>query len=225
MAELIIKVRQRSTVVPEKAILPLRDRSSGVWIKNTEASRRWAPLDPFLSSIPTFIHRDVYDSIHAHALKGVPDEIGGALLGHWSVDGNRYFLTIAYVLHLHQGPWCGRTRLIFPHEFVWALDRFVQELKVQDPTVLRLGLYHSHPGYGVFLSSTDLRMLAGFFNEPWHTAMVVDPYSGDEGLFFRRDNRIAPRGALYVLRPREIETPPRRRVAFSNEFLEAGGRA
>lgn len=34
---------------------------------------------------------------------------------------------------------------------------------------------HSHPGYGCFLSSTDVNTQRKYFNEPYHYALVIDP--------------------------------------------------
>ncbi|MBI5036549.1 Mov34/MPN/PAD-1 family protein [Candidatus Micrarchaeota archaeon] len=42
---------------------------------------------------------------------------------------------------------------------------------------------HSHPGYGCFLSATDLRTQKDFFNEPFHVALVVDPVRGEKKFF------------------------------------------
>lgn len=38
-----------------------------------------------------------------------------------------------------------------------------------------VGWYHSHPGHGCFLSSTDIATQKGMFDRPYHTALVVDP--------------------------------------------------
>ncbi len=38
-----------------------------------------------------------------------------------------------------------------------------------------VGWYHSHPGHGCFLSSTDISTQKGMFDKPYHTALVVDP--------------------------------------------------
>jgi proteasome lid subunit RPN8/RPN11 len=38
-----------------------------------------------------------------------------------------------------------------------------------------VGWYHSHPGYGCFMSATDVETHRGSYNEPYHLALVVDP--------------------------------------------------
>lgn len=49
-----------------------------------------------------------------------------------------------------------------------------------------VGWAHSHPGYGCFLSSTDLRTQKAFFNERYHIALVCDPKT-DECKAFKLD--------------------------------------
>ena len=46
-----------------------------------------------------------------------------------------------------------------------------------------LGWFHSHPGYGVFLSGMDMFIENNFFNLPYQVAYVVDPLSGKDGFF------------------------------------------
>ena len=38
-----------------------------------------------------------------------------------------------------------------------------------------VGWYHSHPGYGCFMSGTDQETQMSGFSEPFHVALVVDP--------------------------------------------------
>jgi proteasome lid subunit RPN8/RPN11 len=49
-----------------------------------------------------------------------------------------------------------------------------------------LGWYHTHPGFGIFLSGMDLFIQENFFSLPWQVAFVYDPVGGDEGLFVWR---------------------------------------
>ena len=49
-----------------------------------------------------------------------------------------------------------------------------------------VGWAHSHPGYGCFLSQTDLDTQRAFFGEPFNVALVVDPLR-KEKKFFKLD--------------------------------------
>jgi hypothetical protein len=46
-----------------------------------------------------------------------------------------------------------------------------------------VGWYHSHPGFGIFLSEMDQFIHDNFFNEAWQIAYVDDPIDGDRGVF------------------------------------------
>ena len=46
-----------------------------------------------------------------------------------------------------------------------------------------VGWYHSHPGFGVFLSEHDLFIHRNFFSDPAQIAWVYDPHSDEEGCF------------------------------------------
>jgi proteasome lid subunit RPN8/RPN11 len=46
-----------------------------------------------------------------------------------------------------------------------------------------VGWYHSHPGFGVFLSEHDLFIQENFFSSPQQVAWVYDPHTDEEGCF------------------------------------------
>ncbi len=54
---------------------------------------------------------------------------------------------------------------------------------LQNPGQQILGWYHSHPGYGIFLSATDRTTQHAYFAAPWQVAVVVDPVRGEFGVF------------------------------------------
>ncbi|MBK8031262.1 MAG: hypothetical protein IPK17_17580 [Chloroflexi bacterium] len=47
------------------------------------------------------------------------------------------------------------------------------------------GWYHSHPGFGVFLSGMDLGIHNQFFTHLWQLAVVIDPIQRHYGIFLR----------------------------------------
>jgi len=46
-----------------------------------------------------------------------------------------------------------------------------------------VGWYHSHPGFGVFLSEHDMFIQENFFSSPQQVAWVFDPHTDEEGCF------------------------------------------
>jgi proteasome lid subunit RPN8/RPN11 len=50
-----------------------------------------------------------------------------------------------------------------------------ETLHSQFPGMRILGWFHTHPGYGIFLSSADQFIDEHYFREPYHVAIVLDP--------------------------------------------------
>jgi len=60
----------------------------------------------------------------------------------------------------------------------------IYRIKDRDyPQARILGWYHSHPGFGVFLSDHDTFIHKNFFSSPRQIAWVYDPHSDEEGCF------------------------------------------
>jgi proteasome lid subunit RPN8/RPN11 len=53
-----------------------------------------------------------------------------------------------------------------------------------------VGWYHSHPGFGVFLSDHDTFIHKNFFSAPGQVAWVYDPHSDEEGCFGWANGRL-----------------------------------
>jgi proteasome lid subunit RPN8/RPN11 len=51
------------------------------------------------------------------------------------------------------------------------------------PSERIVGWYHSHPGFGIFLSDHDTFIHKNFFSSPGQVAWVFDPHSDEEGCF------------------------------------------
>jgi proteasome lid subunit RPN8/RPN11 len=60
----------------------------------------------------------------------------------------------------------------------------------QFPNERIVGWYHSHPGFGIFLSEHDTFIHKNFFSSPGQIAWVFDPHSDEEGCFGWADGQI-----------------------------------
>ncbi len=63
----------------------------------------------------------------------------------------------------------------------WAHIYETKDAKYPDDRIV--GWYHSHPGFGVFLSDHDTFIHKNFFSSPLQVAWVYDPHSDEEGCF------------------------------------------
>ena len=132
------------------------------------------------------IQQSVMNDIHAHGRATDSVEVCGVLLG--------------TVYHDDKGPWClvdasvrgnfssGKQTQVTITSETWThvnevRDRLYPEKKF-------VGWYHTHPGFGIFLSGMDDFIQANWFAEPWQIALVYDPQNQRAGRLHlaRREN-------------------------------------
>jgi proteasome lid subunit RPN8/RPN11 len=121
----------------------------------------------------------VVDDIRAHGLCSPDAEVCGVLVGNVYSD--------------NRGPWCrvtsnirgngaaGRNAQVTFTGETWAHINHLMDTRHREERIV--GWYHTHPGFGIFLSEMDLFIQENFFGEPWQIAYVDDPQGGDRGVF------------------------------------------
>jgi proteasome lid subunit RPN8/RPN11 len=124
----------------------------------------------------------VMDDIHAHGQATSDVEVCGVLLGN--------------VYHDSKGPWClidasvrgnfssGKQTQVTITSETWTHVNEVRDRQFPDKKFI--GWYHTHPGFGIFLSGMDDFIQVNWFGEPWQIALVYDPKSKEEGVFVWR---------------------------------------
>ena len=128
------------------------------------------------------IKQSVLDDIHAHGKSSPEAEICGVLVGNVFHDEHGPYLLIHASIRGDSA--VGRAAQVTFKAETWT---HIQEIMERDHTDARIvGWYHTHPGFGIFLSGMDLFIQDNFFNLPWQVAFVYDPTSGEEGLFIWR---------------------------------------
>lgn len=121
----------------------------------------------------------VAEQIKKHALSDTNRELGGLLLGTCTEDQNNYNIHIQAAIEAKYTE-AGQSSLTFTHE---SWDDMNKEKEKRYPQLKVLGWFHSHPGFGIFLSSHDTFIHQNFFNLPWLVAYVVDPLGDKAGIF------------------------------------------
>ena len=156
-------------------------------IDREQLSRRDFPLDVNArgTGFEVVIRRSVINDIIRHGRSRMDVEICGVLTGNVFQDENGPFLYAVGNIH---GEYAGhdKAQVTFTAE-TWT---YIQETMDRDfPDSKIIGWYHTHPGFGVFLSSMDLFIHENFFNLPWQIAYVLDPLSNETGLFIWRQGK------------------------------------
>jgi proteasome lid subunit RPN8/RPN11 len=123
--------------------------------------------------------------IYPHVFDNSDREVGGVLIGRTAADGGLPLLTGAIPAISADEQ---RATLTFTQE-AWAHVHRVLESEFP-PDEQIVGWYHSHPGFGIFLSGHDLFIHENFFSAPSQIAVVVDPRARTEGVFAWRDGEL-----------------------------------
>ena len=134
--------------------------------------------DRVMQAIPD----EVWTLARAHVAEQLENEVGGFLIGFLAGDG----LTVTHALPAREAVGSA-AQLTFPPESWSAVYAVIEERNQGERLV---GWYHSHPGHGVFLSAYDQFIQTSFFPEEGQIAMVIDPQSGEEGVFVTRNSKI-----------------------------------
>lgn len=83
-----------------------------------------------------------------------------------------------------------RDSLTFTQDAWEHIHRTLERSYPDDEQIV--GWYHSHPGFGIFLSEHDLFIHRNFFSGPSQIALVVDPHATTEGVFVWGERGIEP---------------------------------
>jgi proteasome lid subunit RPN8/RPN11 len=129
--------------------------------------------------------QSVLDEIHLHGQSAPAIEVCGVLVGTGYQDARGPYLLIE---HCIRGNNAGSkaTNVTFTAD-TWQHIQETMDRQYADKKIV--GWYHTHPGFGIFLSDMDIFICDHFFDLPWQSAFVYDPISGEEGNFIWRAGR------------------------------------
>jgi proteasome lid subunit RPN8/RPN11 len=140
------------------------------------------------------INSDVLRRIRQHARSQSKTEVCGVLVGREQNGRLEIEACIQGVNAAQAGTHVTFTQDTWEHIYKIKDKEYPQERII--------GWYHSHPGFGVFLSDHDTFIHQNFFSSPQQVAWVYDPHSDEEGCFGWVDNRIERLSRISVSDPR-----------------------
>ena len=137
------------------------------------------------NSVRGVIKQSVLNDIHRHGQETTDVEICGVLVGNGYRDERGPFVYVeANIRGRHSDS--KTAQVTFTGE-TW--NHIHNELDREHPELQILGWYHTHPGFGIFLSGMDLFIHENYFSGEHQLAFVYDPIGGDEGLFVWRNGK------------------------------------
>ena len=126
--------------------------------------------------------KEIMMQIESHCFSELEVEVGGFLLGKHD-DSSSEIIAAVKEGKTRQT----QTQLTFTHETWDDLHKLIDD---KYPELELIGWYHSHPGFGVFLSDYDAFIQHSFFSSPHNVALVVDPIKGSRGWFISKKEKV-----------------------------------
>ena len=163
-----------------------------------EKDLRKAPAPAAKQEFRIFLSEQAFDRAVARGDSDTTREIGGVLVGEVLRDDVGPYLRIDSTVDALHAEEKG-AELTFTHA-TWEHIHKEMDGKHKDKRVV--GWYHTHPGFGIFLSDRDQFIQKSFFNLPFQIAFVYDPKSREHGVFTWHDNE-AWRARRYWVGSRE----------------------
>jgi proteasome lid subunit RPN8/RPN11 len=147
------------------------------------AGRRLPLRDPTPAAVDILIDELALRATQAHAMSSPDREVAGVLLGpppEKQPDG-RYVVHVIDSIIAKHTVMHGASVTYTPESWRYMNDKLAE--RYPDETVVMVGWYHTHPGFGIFLSGMDQFIHQNFFTQIWHIALVLDPLAKKSGLF------------------------------------------
>jgi len=163
-----------------------------------EKDLRKAPAPVVKQELRIFLSEQAFDRAVARGDGDTTREVGGVLVGEVLRDDAGPYLRIDSTVDALHAEEKG-AELTFTHA-TWEHIHKEMDGKHKDKRVV--GWYHTHPGFGIFLSDRDQFIQKSFFNLPFQVAFVYDPKSREHGVFTWHDNE-AWRARRYWVGARE----------------------
>ena len=122
-------------------------------------------------------------AMQAHALSSIDREVAGVMIGRQpekQPDG-RYIVHVIDSIIAKHTVMHGASVTYTPESWRYLNDTLWE--RYPDESAVMVGWYHTHPGFGIFLSGMDLFIHQNFFTQIWHVAYVLDPRARTSGFF------------------------------------------
>jgi len=137
------------------------------------------PFPKVRQDFRVYIREEAFDAAVARGEADTTREVGGVLVGEVLRDDSGPYVVVETVIDALHAEEKG-AELTFTHK-TW--EHIHKEMDTRFAGKKVVGWYHTHPGFGIFLSDRDQFIHRSFFNLPFQVALVYDPKSRAHGVF------------------------------------------
>ncbi|WP_058485902.1 LysM peptidoglycan-binding domain-containing protein [Defluviitalea phaphyphila] len=130
------------------------------------------------TGIVIYIEDYVYTYLYQYAKFNRGEEKAAALVGNYVEEADKKMTVISGAIKIDST--------------LSEKDNFLTDEKIDDinkkidmyfPDSELVGWMHTQPGYGIFLTTRDLKIQKQFFKKPYQTLMIIDPIENTEAFF------------------------------------------
>jgi len=187
----LTEIKEVTKPIPEK--MPLHNPNCAI--------RLWVDKPEY--SLKIFIEKEIMEQILTYSQKDITRELGGVLVGDYCQENKVKFIKISDFIEA-RNTQANNSHIKFNHDTWNAIEQERKLRKISEKKQM-VGWFHTHPGWGIFLSEDDLFIHQHFFNLPWQVAMVVDPLQKEQGFFLWENDKIIRCRDFYLYTTKERE--------------------
>lgn len=152
------------------------------------------------------------------------NERGGVLLGNLyydEVDGERITYTAITDAMPAEEAQAGSTHVEFDGAMLSKVMEEANEyIKKTGQNTRIVGWYHTHPGFGVFMSGTDQNTQRQIYGTDWHVAIVFDPIRRDYGIFYGKDSLPSTGWYIFDLLSEGFPPPMKLKLRYNASYWQ-----
>lgn len=175
-----------------------------------------------IGETPTGIHiylEDyVYTYLYQYAKLNRGEEKGAALVGYYTEElGNKLVVICGAIQFKNSSAEDG----------ILLTEEIINEVQVQMdkyfPNCELIGWMHTQPGYGIFLTTQDIRLQKQYFPEFYQLLMIIDPIENTEAFFLWDEEEVRSAEGYYIYYDKNEQMQNymvNHRVGVSNEEVK-----
>lgn len=192
--DLEINLKEVIVAQPAQAIMPIHNDQ---W-----TSRLCLDMDNPENYLKIFISLDAYQGLLEYAQQTTNRELGGVLMGDYCIENKAKFVTITDFIQANSTS-SDEKHIEFNHQVWEIIERERSSKRLNNKQMV--GWFHTHPGWGIFLSDLDMFIQQKFFNLPWQVALVIDPCHHKQGFFVWEQGKISRSKDYYLFTTKKQE--------------------